>query len=296
MSVKIEQLELKQLRAFEHVVHYLSFTRAAAHMHVAQSALSRLIQTMEQTLGVKLFERNRVRVRLTDAGKAYAPYVTKILAQLDIAATAAIEASKSQNYILRLATDWRVTHPKVLSAIVAFRKAYPDIDLDITDMPMPDQVDALKNGDIDAAFIPCNKFDMEGFNAYGFASTKMKMVISSMHPLAEESFVDVAAFKDEKWLAIDGREGYGYRRFITDLCKSAGFAPKFYKAAKSIQSLVGMVGSQQGVALLPDFVVPLASPMVVPIDTSVKTMDLEMAYAQNPSDAVLKFLEILKSV
>lgn len=295
MNIKTEELELRQLRAFDQVAHYLSFTRAAAHMHIAQSALSRLIQTLENSLGVKLFDRNRVRVRLTDAGRAYAPYVAKILAQVDIAATAAIEASKSQAYTLRLATDWRVTHPKVMSTIVAFRKAYPKVNLEISDMPMPDQADALKNGDIDIAFLPCKKFEIEGSLAYAFASAKMRLVLSSTHPLAEKSFVDIALLKNEQWLTIDGREGYGYRRFIADWCKGAGFAPKFYKAAKSVQSLVGMVGSQLGVALLPDFVVPLDSPMVVSIDTNVKTMDLEMTYLENPSALILSFLDVLKT-
>jgi DNA-binding transcriptional LysR family regulator len=81
----IPAMELRHLRYFQAVAGTLNFTRAAEQLRVAQPALSRQIRNLEQELGTRLFERNRVRVQLTDAGRTLAAHVERILAQVDIA-------------------------------------------------------------------------------------------------------------------------------------------------------------------------------------------------------------------
>lgn len=61
--------EIRHIRAFLAVAKHSNFTRAAQELHVSQSALTVQIQQLEETLGVKLFDRNKRRVALTDAGR-----------------------------------------------------------------------------------------------------------------------------------------------------------------------------------------------------------------------------------
>lgn len=68
---------LTALRAFEASARHLSFTRAAAELHVTQAAISHQIKSLESFLGVRLFHRQNRSLRLTDEGQEYLPSVHK---------------------------------------------------------------------------------------------------------------------------------------------------------------------------------------------------------------------------
>src|SRR5271155_4430571 len=101
-------MELRHLRYFHAVVDTLNFSRAAEKLRVAQPALSRQIRDLENELGVRLFDRNRVHVQLTDAGRTLAAHVAKILAEVDIAVESVRAAQRGAGGRLMVCDDWRV--------------------------------------------------------------------------------------------------------------------------------------------------------------------------------------------
>ena len=76
-------ITLRQLRAFIAVARSGSFTLAAESLFITQSALSGLIKELEQSLGVRLFDRSTRRIQLSDIGRGIYPLIDKILADLD---------------------------------------------------------------------------------------------------------------------------------------------------------------------------------------------------------------------
>ena len=68
-------MELKQLQSFCAVVQYRSFTRAAEKLYISQSSLSQYIAKLEDALEVKLFDRSRNPIQLTEAGRIYQSYL-----------------------------------------------------------------------------------------------------------------------------------------------------------------------------------------------------------------------------
>ncbi len=85
-------MELRHLEYFVAVAQELSFTRASRRLHVVQSGVSSAIQSLERELGVPLFDRNRHRVSLTDAGQALLPEARATLAAAQAAREAVSEA------------------------------------------------------------------------------------------------------------------------------------------------------------------------------------------------------------
>src|SRR5260370_10764591 len=70
---------LNTLRSFEAAARYESFTRAAEELHVTQSAVSQQVRALETELGVKLFARERQRLKITPAGRDYLSVIRKAL-------------------------------------------------------------------------------------------------------------------------------------------------------------------------------------------------------------------------
>lgn len=76
-------MELKRLRWFVIAAEEGSFRRAADHLDIAQSALSRQIAALEEELGVDLFERRHTGVRLTVADRAFFADASRIVADVN---------------------------------------------------------------------------------------------------------------------------------------------------------------------------------------------------------------------
>ena len=133
-------MELRHLRYFAAVAETLNFTRAAERLRVAQPALSRQIQALEDELGTKLFDRNRQRVLLTDAGQLFHGHAQKILNQVDLATLAVREVANGAEGELRLGQDWRLPASLVSEAIAEYRRNYPRVEVVVRDLPMGEQI------------------------------------------------------------------------------------------------------------------------------------------------------------
>jgi DNA-binding transcriptional LysR family regulator len=289
-------LEFRQLVYFQSVAEHLSFSRAALDLNIAQPALSRYIKQLENTLGVQLFDRNRAHVRLTPAGRTLMTHTQRLLTQLDIAVTAVQQASQEKSQELIIGTDWRVTHPRLAQGIVSFQQRYSQVKLTVNDLTMPEQIQQLRNGDIHLGFIPCDKMliDRQRYREVPFAESPMVILVGSQHPQAGATSVSLKEFKDAPWLTIDSRDAHGYRSFIVELCQPFGFTPRFTRSAKSIDSLLGLVCTGEGVCLMPEFVACPPPPMVHALHCDAEPMRLSAVYAKARENPLIKnFIALL---
>jgi LysR family glycine cleavage system transcriptional activator len=114
------------LTAFEAAARHMSFTKAAAELHLTQSAVSRQIRALEDSLGVPLFERVRQRLVLTDAGRGYSEEVRLALARMQ---EATLNLLSHQGYagLLRFATQPAFGMKWLIPRLGAFNAAHPEI-------------------------------------------------------------------------------------------------------------------------------------------------------------------------
>jgi LysR family transcriptional regulator, transcription activator of glutamate synthase operon len=145
-------VELRQLRSVEAVARHRHFTRAAAELHVAQSALSHHIRRLEQELGTPLFERTSRRVTTTEAGEAIAARARRVLAE--------VEGARAEVDELRGVMRGRVWIGALLPAgdldvpglLARFSRAHPGVEVGLREGIASDMLRFLAADELDAAF------------------------------------------------------------------------------------------------------------------------------------------------
>ena len=246
-------MELRHLRYFVGVAEELNFTRAARKLRVAQPALSRQIQQLEEEVGLKLFERNHRCVTLTAAGKALLDEARALLAQ----SHRAIEVAQSTGRIaaghLDIGYVWGLFHSLVPRCVARFRTCLPDVTVNLLDMTATAQAEALARGELDAGFIGfAYEADAAGLAKRPIGSCEFVAALPKTHPAARKTKVSLAALAKDLFIAISDTTYPGAARYIREGCERAGFRPRILQAADRGHTMLGLVAANCGVALVPE--------------------------------------------
>src|SRR5262250_1924450 len=128
-------MELRHLRYFVAVGEEQHYGRASERLHVAQPALSRQIQDLEEELGVKLFDRLARGVKISVAGASFLDDARRILQQVNEASSRAVRVARGQSGILRVGfTESASWHGVVPDSFRQFRQRQPDAELQCTQL------------------------------------------------------------------------------------------------------------------------------------------------------------------
>jgi DNA-binding transcriptional LysR family regulator len=146
-------VELRQLRYFLVVAEELHFRRAAERLHIAQPSVSQQIRTLEDELGVRLFDRDRRGVALTAAGSALLDDARDVLGRAALAAERARAVGAGRHGRLRLSLTRSLTGGLAGEIVGAYRARYPDVALELEVRHTMHSVEQLRAGAIDVAFV-----------------------------------------------------------------------------------------------------------------------------------------------
>lgn len=150
---KGSKMELRQLRFFARVAETLHFGRAAEKEYVTQSVISTQIASLETELGFRLFDRTSHRVRLTPAGTAFLEDVERTLGALGQAVSQARNIAMGPQRRLRIGVFGEGAGPLTHLILSAFRAESPSIDIQLVELTMVNQLDALTSGEVDIALL-----------------------------------------------------------------------------------------------------------------------------------------------
>ncbi|WP_336346533.1 transcriptional regulator GcvA [Pseudomonas monsensis] len=209
---------LNGLRAFECAARYMSFTKAAAELHVTQTAISHQIRRLEDELGVTLFLRLKEGLALTEEGQAYLPGIRAAFHELRHA-TQALLASR-QNTVLTINTLVSVASKWLLPRLPSFQQANPDIDVRIS--ASTELVD-FRQGGIDAA-IRYGRGDWKGLRADFLMSDEIFPVCSPALLSTSKGLNTPADLLDHTLLQVSGMTAGDWNRWLSAAGESATLA------------------------------------------------------------------------
>ncbi len=244
-------MELKQLRSFIAVAHTLNFGRAARRLYLSQSALSIQIQNLETHLGVLLFERNRRSVRLTAAGEAILADSEELLQRITDIELRAGKIGSGEVGHLRIGFVASATESMIPAIVLAFRKLFPGIGLELKNLPTVQQIDALKSGIIDVGFVrmpvSADALTIESIHREPFA-----IVLPRAHPLALERNLSVRRLAQEPFIVYGRKWAPSFYDHWTTICHKAGFNPNVVQEVAEMDTALVLVAASIGVAILPE--------------------------------------------
>jgi DNA-binding transcriptional LysR family regulator len=267
---------LAQLRAFLIALEEGSFNRAALRLRVSQSTLSRQMQVLENEIGGALLERTTAGIRPTDAGYALAASLPRVLADYDAAIEEARRLARGQRDLIRLGYLGSAAQMFLDPALSALRRTHPEVKVKLLDLSPGEQIVALRKGEIDLALIGQEGALLSGeFYIRKLTTLAVVAVMPADHPLASRERVSLKELHGERFISSPEEDLPGRDRWITQLCRRAGFRPKFVQKAGSISNMFTLIGSEGAVTLVPAYLkrFPVASVAIVPLSDTKATWD-----------------------
>lgn len=246
-------MELRHLRYFIAVAEELHFGRAAERLGISQPPLSQQIQALEEEIGARLFERTNRRVELTDAGRLFLDESRQVLAQVDKAVLLARRAHLGELGELKIGFASSAPFTSTIpSSIHAFRKAYPDVHLDLQEMSSRQVLKALLEESLQVGVIRPLALP-DAVHWVELFREPLVAVLRADHPLAagSEDGLAIAALAEEPFVFFPRSYGTGLYDQVIALTRQAGFSPRIAQEASEAMTIIGLVSAGLGVSILP---------------------------------------------
>lgn len=291
-------MELRHLRYFVAVAEALSFSRAAIMLRIAQPSLSKQVQDLETELGLKLLDRDRNHVALTDAGVVFLRESRQVLARAETAVKRARAAASGSAGELRVATMGPLTFSFLPLCLTHFRAAIPGARVTVTEMAPSEQLSKIAHGEVHVGFIPAPFPKLAGaktLQADKILRSPLVVMIAPDHWLAKGPTIRLRDLAEETFLHIRLFGSDAQRTWTQELCRKVGFTPVFGAAALNPDNLITMVAAGEGVALIPRIAQRGPAPGCLYLPIAEKSLYYELLAVSNPQvPSVLaeRFLEI----
>lgn len=284
-------LELRHLRYFLATAEELNYGRAAERLQIAQPGLSQQIMNLEEIVGTPLFDRTRRSVKLTLAGELFAEEARKALQQADTALLVARRAGRGHLGRIAIGYVGSAAYTGALTTMVGeFRREFPDVELDISEMEMLRQLDQLAHGQLDIAFIRPPVPLPVGIVSTAILHEEIILALPAGHPRAADEQVALPLLNADIFITPHHPADVSFRAHTTVACRAAGFSPHFGPQGRDFVTIASMVAVGLGVALVPQSLRAIQVPGLRyrPIAGAPILAELAVAYRRNEPSPVAR--------
>lgn len=240
-------MELRHLRYFLAVGEALSFTKAAAQLRVAQPALSRQVQDLEDEIGVDLVQRGPRGVSLTAEGKLFLEKTHEILKLTDKSVEAVRALARGQFGELHIGYAASPSVEILQPALTAFQKAFPGVNVQLHEGTRRELIEGIQSGAFELAILP--EVSSVGIEFETLRSYPLCVAVTPTHPFARQKEIPLAKIAAEPLLVYTRKEYPDYHALIERLFQPLGSKPRVAAECDSGSSLINAVASGRGVAL-----------------------------------------------
>jgi DNA-binding transcriptional LysR family regulator len=245
-------MDLRQLKQFAVLAEILSFRRAAESLNMAQPALSVSIRRLEDDLGVRLFERSRRGVQLTEAGKAIlhdAKLALQAAARVREVAACAAAGGVGTLRISFVSTAAYSLLPRILERL---RDTHPGIRVELFERSTDAIIAGLESNRFDVAIVRYPLPAVRDMRLEFVEKDYFCAVLPRGHRLAKRTHLWLRELSADFFLIPPIAESPALHHLVLSACQKAGFMPLLaQQEAIQIGTVLGLVEGGFGVALIP---------------------------------------------
>ena len=244
--------EMRHLRAVRAIHKSGGLSKAADMLNLTQSALSHQIKGLEDQLGVDLFVRRTKPLKLSVAGMRILKLADRVLPEVEAVKEEFRGLLSGKAGRLHIAIECHACFEWLFPVLDAFRKAWPDVDVDIRPGLAFDALPALVREEVDIVVSsdPEEHRDLEFSPLFDYEPV---FVAARQHPLAQKKWIEAQDFRDEVLIT------YPVDRprldVFSQLLMPARIEPRSVRQVELTAVILLLVASNRGVAVLPDWVV-----------------------------------------
>ena len=263
-------MDLQKIKYFLALSEQLHYWKTAEKVSITQSALSRQIQSLENELGLQLFERNKRNVKLTPAGNFLKEKWTVELSELEYIHQFAKQIHLGERGTITIA------HPDSISASIMpeilekITRLFPQLQIKLVQVLYENQLEFLKTYKIDLA-ITRDINSSAGIKSKKLYSDNLALVVPIDHPFKNLEDLSAESLKQQKFILPTKDEGSSYSEIIQALFKYYDFVPDVFLHSEFGSTIIALVRQGLGIAILPDSYLHHQSPGIRFIPLPFKT-------------------------
>src|SRR4051812_49051304 len=275
----------------------LTSPRAADPLHRARPPLSVAIRKLEEELGAPLFERQARGVALTAAGTEALRLARQCIATTRVLRSAVQAAAGGDTGLLRVGFVGSATYALMPRLLPAFRARYPKVELELRESTNLELLALVEAGDLDIGLVRYPTASASELRFEVLEKDVFAAALPATHPLARKRRLTLAQLAEEPLIDYASSKVPGLHALVRLAFERAGLNPRVAQEATQVQTVISLVQSGMGVALVPSVSAQLAPRGVVfrPISDLPAAASIAIAMTSKPdgsNPAATRFREL----
>lgn len=256
-------MDLRRIRHFVVLAETLNYRRAAERLHMAQPPLTVSIQKLEAELGTKLFERRSTGVALTPSGRTVLAQARRLLFHGEELQAVARDVVEGTSGTLHVGFVGTTTYGMLQRLLPQFRAEYPGVNLVLREATSVAILEHLEDHALDVGLVRTPLLRPTRATLVPLENEAFVVALPRGHRLAQHGPLRMSDLAEESFVMYSATSATGLHSAAMLACQSAGFVPKVSQEAVQVQTVLALVESGTGVALVPSGMQRYASDRLV---------------------------------
>ncbi|WP_338624291.1 LysR family transcriptional regulator [Selenomonas sp. TAMA-11512] len=262
-------MELRQLEYFLMVSDLTSFTRAAERLYVSQPAVTNAVRSLEEELGIQLFDRSQRKVALTTEGKIFYRHIQNIMQGISTTLNEINDLKSHNRGHIVIGVTPLAGIASTSSLMAEFRAAYPNINISLVENNVKELLELLHADKLDFAFVfDLPEQEQARLSCLLLPQEELMVCCSRRHRLCRMNSVTLTSLTEEAFILME--TNCLFRQILVKHFEDADSMPPVSMEVSQVQLLRALVAADAGLSILPECLitsdtelsaVPLAPPV-----------------------------------
>jgi DNA-binding transcriptional LysR family regulator len=242
-------MDIRELSYFLEVAQEASFSKASVKLHLSQPTLSKVVKSLEDEIGMALFDRSTRRIQLTEAGEIVQAQAQMILHAMENLHSAVADLSEMKTGKFKLGLPPVIGSSFFPEIIAQFHALHPQIKIELVEEGGKLIERSLLEGSLDLGIVVL-PVDEQLFEIVPIIQRELKLVVNTKHPLAGSNTVSLQELHNEAFILF--RQGFALHDRVREACIRNGFEPIISYESTQWDLISEMVIANLGISLLPE--------------------------------------------